>query len=352
MIAVRGRAISTACDRVGPDCSGQRPAPARRATSVAPDACIRPRRMARPLVRADQPRRAAPPTSRMRATKAPAARRCWPWSRRTRTGTGSTRVLPALERRRRARAGRARTRRSSCASSTTRAASCCSRAFSTSASCRDRAAHGSRSSSTTRSRSRCSSARRSPRPLEVFVKVNTGMNRLGFAAGDGAPASASGCRHSPVGRGAAADDASSRAPTRTTASRSRSRRSRRRASGLPYPRSLANSAGVIRYRGSRRRHRAAGHHALRRVAVSVRHGATMLGLAAGDDAALAAHRDADAESRTTASVMAEPTRRRARIASASSPAATPTAIRGMRRTARRCSSAARRRGWPDACRWT
>jgi alanine racemase len=40
-----------------------------------------------------------------------------------------------------------------------------------------------------------------------------------------------------------------------------------------------------------------------------------------------------------------------RNASASSPAATPTAIRAARRTARRSSCAARKRGWRAACRW-
>ena len=56
--------------------------------------------------------------------------------------------------------------------------------------------------------------------------------------------------------------------------------------GMPYPRSLANSAGVVRYRRNRRRDRAPGHHALRRVAVPLRHGGHAR-RAAGDDAALA-----------------------------------------------------------------
>ena len=41
-----------------------------------------------------------------------------------------------------------------------------------------------------------------------------------------------------------------------------------------------------------------------------------------------------------------------RIGSASSPAATPTAIRGTRRTAHRCSSAASECHLQGACRWT
>ena len=83
------------------------------------------------------------------------------------------------------------------------------------------------------------------RPLEVFVKVNTGMNRLGLAPGDVAPA----CER--LGRSPAVaalrlmthfaradedDGLADQLQVFEAACRN-----------LPYPRSLANSAGVFRY---------------------------------------------------------------------------------------------------------
>ncbi len=82
------------------------------------------------------------------------------------------------------------------------------------------------------------------RPLEVFIKVNAGMNRLGFRARRVAGV-ASGCRVA-GGRRAAADDAL-RARRRGRRHRRALARFRAPAAGSPYPRSIANSAGVIRY---------------------------------------------------------------------------------------------------------
>lgn len=84
-----------------------------------------------------------------------------------------------------------------------------------------------------------------PRPIEVFVKVNTGMNRLGLAVGDVARA----CER--LGRAPAVaalrlmmhfaradeDDGVAEALAAFEAA----------CGNLPYPRSLANSAGVFRY---------------------------------------------------------------------------------------------------------
>jgi alanine racemase len=84
-----------------------------------------------------------------------------------------------------------------------------------------------------------------PRPLEVFVKINSGMNRLGFAPGEVADV----CRRLSSSPGVAAlrlmthlaradeDDGLDEA-LRTFEDACR---------GLPYPRSIANSAGVVRY---------------------------------------------------------------------------------------------------------
>jgi len=83
------------------------------------------------------------------------------------------------------------------------------------------------------------------RPLEVFVKVNTGMNRLGLALGDVAGA----CERLSRAPGVAAlrlmthlaraeDDDGLKEPLDAFESACR---------GLPYPRSIANSAGVVRF---------------------------------------------------------------------------------------------------------
>ena len=83
------------------------------------------------------------------------------------------------------------------------------------------------------------------RPLEVFVKVNTGMHRLGLAPGDvalacerlgRAPAVAALRLMSHFARADEDDGVAEQLAAFEAACRS-----------LPYPRSLANSAGVIRY---------------------------------------------------------------------------------------------------------
>jgi alanine racemase len=84
-----------------------------------------------------------------------------------------------------------------------------------------------------------------PRPIEVFVKVNTGMNRLGFDPADVAEV----CRRLSAAPGVAAlrlmthlaradeDDGLDEPLHRFEAA----------CRGLPYPRSIANSAGVMRF---------------------------------------------------------------------------------------------------------
>ena len=84
-----------------------------------------------------------------------------------------------------------------------------------------------------------------PRPLEVFVKVNTGMNRLGFRPAEVAAA----CRRLASSPSVAAlrlmmhfaradEDDGIREPLKVFEHACR---------GLPYPRSLANSAGIVRF---------------------------------------------------------------------------------------------------------
>jgi alanine racemase len=83
------------------------------------------------------------------------------------------------------------------------------------------------------------------RPLEVFVKVNTGMNRLGLAVGDVANVCERLSRCASVAAlrlmthlARAEDDDGVKEPLDAFESACR---------GLPYPRSIANSAGVVRY---------------------------------------------------------------------------------------------------------
>ena len=83
------------------------------------------------------------------------------------------------------------------------------------------------------------------RPLEVFVKVNTGMNRLGIAPGAVAPLveRLSHCESVAVLRlmmhfARADEDDGIAEPLRVFEAACK---------GLPYPRSVANSAGVIRH---------------------------------------------------------------------------------------------------------
>ena len=175
------------------------------------------------------------------------------------------------------------------------------------------------------------------RPLEVFVKVNTGMNRLGFRPADVAGV----CQRLASSPSVAAlrlmmhfaradEDDGIEEPLAVFEAACQ---------GLPYPRSLANSAGIVRFPE-------VGGDIVRPGIML--YGATpfpydtadMLGLQAGDDAALGAHRRAGTQGQRQRRATARPTPRRGRIASASSRAATPTAIRATRRTARRCSCAA------------
>jgi alanine racemase len=84
-----------------------------------------------------------------------------------------------------------------------------------------------------------------PRPLEVFVKVNSGMNRLGFAPDhvvsvcerlSGLPSVAALRLMTHLARADEDDGIDDALRVFDAACR-----------GLPYPRSIANSAGVIRY---------------------------------------------------------------------------------------------------------
>ena len=84
-----------------------------------------------------------------------------------------------------------------------------------------------------------------PRPLEVFVKVNTGMNRLGFRPADvsaicarlsAAPAVAALRLMTHLSRADEEDGLKEPLAEFETACR-----------GLPYPRSIANSAGIMRF---------------------------------------------------------------------------------------------------------
>ncbi len=83
------------------------------------------------------------------------------------------------------------------------------------------------------------------RPLEVFVKVNTGMNRLGFRPATvaaicerlaGTPSVAALRLMTHIARAEEEDGLAEPLASFETACR-----------GLPYPRSVANSAGIIRY---------------------------------------------------------------------------------------------------------
>ncbi|HTR59519.1 MAG TPA: alanine racemase [Casimicrobiaceae bacterium] len=84
-----------------------------------------------------------------------------------------------------------------------------------------------------------------PRPIEVFVKINTGMNRLGFHPN---------LAHAIVDRlSRASSVAVMRMMTHLARAdeeegvREQLERFEEACQGLPYPRSIANSAGVIRY---------------------------------------------------------------------------------------------------------
>ncbi len=83
------------------------------------------------------------------------------------------------------------------------------------------------------------------RPLEVFIKINTGMNRLGFKPGD--------TREVADRLSAASSVAALRLMTHLARAdeeeglHEQLRSFEEACKGLPYPRSLANSAGVIRF---------------------------------------------------------------------------------------------------------
>ncbi len=166
------------------------------------------------------------------------------------------------------------------------------------------------------------------RPLEVFVKINTGMNRLGVR-----PADVAARRRAP--RRSATRSATLRLMTHLARADEPDGLTDQLAAfdaacrGLPYPRSIANSAGVVRfadvggdivrpgimlYGASPFPHDSAERH--RR--------------AAGDDAALRDHRRAGARRGRHRRLRRDVPRRRRRTASASSPAGTPTAIRDRR----------------------
>ena len=152
---------------------------------IAPDPSTpddRPRSpMARPLVRADQPRRAA--------------LAIWRACARRRRGTQVLAVVKAnayghgLHARaagarggRRPGAGRARCRDRACASAHyTRRILLLEGFFDGARAAGDRAAPARRCRARRGAGADARDARCSSRPLEVFVKVNTGMNRLGFA---------------------------------------------------------------------------------------------------------------------------------------------------------------------------
>ena len=141
------------------------------------------------------------------------------------------------------------------------------------------------------------------RPLEVFVKVNTGMNRLGLRARATWPRVCERLAQRAGGRGAAADDAL----------RARRRGRRHRGAARAFERACAGPAvsALDRQLGGRR-------------ALSARSAATSCGpgimlygatpfaddtrgdarTAAGDDAALAAHRACRSSSAATASATA------------------------------------------------
>ena len=189
------------------------------------------------------------------------------------------------------------------------------------------------------------------RPLEVFVKINTGMNRLGIA-----PRDVRGAGRAPhalrFGRRAAPDDASRarRRGRRHRASRSPSFDAACR--GLPYPRSIANSAGVVRYAEVGGDIVRPGHHALRRDAVSVRLGGDDR-RAAGDDAALA-------RSSRCRTLEAERQRRLRRVLHGDARASHRRRRLRLRRrlsaarAERNAGARVRQEGahWRAACRWT
>ena len=292
--------------------------------------------MSRPHPRPGQPRRAAPRTSRACARWRP-TRRCWRWSRPTPTATASPRVLPALD----DADGLA--------------------LVELDAAVQLRAAHYTRRILLLEGffdRRRAAGAR-GPPPGDRRAPRGAGAH-----ARDGQPrAAARGVR-----QGQHRDEPPRRSPAaavRTLVERlshcdavaddpaddafragRRGRRHRRTAArcsttackGLPYPRSVANSAGVIR-------HAEIGGDIVRPGIML--YGATPFAVRLGRDArrapvmtlrsALIAVQElqpGDAVGYGAAYVAG------GRTGSASSPAATPTATRATRPTARRCSSAA------------
>ena len=251
---------------------------------------------------------------------------------------------------RRPRAGRAGRRVSTCASGATRGGSCCSRASSRSRSCPSSRSAAWRQLCTTWSRCACSRRPCCRGRSKCSSRSTSGMNRLGFRPGDVAGV----CQRLvlvAVGRGAAAHDAlrargrgrrPQGAARRSSRPPARALRIRARSPIPPASSAFAEVGGDIVRPGI------------------MLYGATpfpydtadMLGLHAGDDAALAAHRRAGPQGQRKRRLRRGVHRVARRIASASSPAAMPTAIRGTRRTARRCSCAAGRCGSRAGRRWT
>ncbi len=187
------------------------------------------------------------------------------------------------------------------------------------------------------------------RPLEVFVKVNTGMNRLGVAPADVVRTveRLNQCESVAVLRlmthfARADEDDGLKEPLAVFTAACR---------GMPYP---ALARQFRRRRAVRRngwRHRPPGHHALWRDAVPGPVGGGHR-RAAGDDAALRDHRRAGAAAERQRRLWRRLYRVAANGGSGSSPAGTPTGIPVALRTERRCWCAARKRGSPVAYRWT
>ena len=83
-------------------------------------------------------------------------------------------------------------------------------------------------------------------PHRVFLKMNSGMNRLGFAPA-ALPRGLDAAERAAAGRRDLADDALQRCRRRRAASRTRCARSSAATHDLPGERSLANSAATLRH---------------------------------------------------------------------------------------------------------
>ena len=226
------------------------------------------------------------------------------------------------------------TPRCACAARATAGAFCCWRASSSCPSCRVWRSIAWLPWCTARSSCACSKRCRSAAPVDVFLKLNTGMNRLGLRPRSCARRSRAlqACRN--VGRDHA-DDA-----LRLRRRRARDRLAARTLRGAPRRAWDCRSRSPTPPRCcATRTPRAdwvrAGHHAVRRVSLRRRDcGAARA--AAGHDAGEPPDRRAGAVARRCGRLRRHLLRHPARCASASSPAATPTATRATPRPARRC----------------